>query len=84
MHNWKGDNTLSEVDTAPTPMKELAFILGKFGWNTRFSDLTEEQVQTLIFGIQESKRLAAEIDIGKLEDTYYKSTGTWPSTSIPF
>ena len=37
---------MSEVDTAPTPMKELAFILGKFGWNTRFSDLTEEQVQT--------------------------------------
>ena len=84
MHNWKGDNTLSEVDTAPMPMKELAFILGKFGWDTKFSDLTEEQVQTLIFGIQESKRLAAEIDIGTLEDTYYKSTGAWPSTSIPF
>ena len=37
MHNWKGDNTLSEVDTAPMPMKELAFILGKFGWDTKFS-----------------------------------------------
>ena len=75
---------MNEVDTAPEPMKELAHILGKFGWNTRFSDLTEEQVQTLVFGIQESKRLAAEIAIGKLEETYFKSTGTWPSTSIPF
>ena len=84
MRTGRGNHTLSEVDTAPMPMKELAFILGKFGWNTKFSDLTEEQVQTLIFGIQESKRLAAEIEIGKLEDTYFKSTGAWPSTSIPF
>lgn len=84
MHIGRGNYTLSEFDTAPKPMKELAFILGKFGWNTRFSDLTEQQVQTLVFGIQESKRLAAEIDIGKLEDTYFKSTGSWPSTSIPF
>jgi hypothetical protein len=75
---------LNDIPTAPKPMKELAHILSKFGWNTRFSDLSEEQVQTLIFGIQESKSLAAEIDIGKLEDTYFKSTGTWPSTSIPF
>ena len=75
---------MSEVDTAPEPMKELANILGVFGWGTRFSDLTEAQVHTLIFGIQESKRLAAEIDIGTLEDTYFKSTGTWPSAAIPF
>tara|TARA_R110001606_G_scaffold72325_1_gene166458 strand:- start:103 stop:330 length:228 start_codon:yes stop_codon:yes gene_type:complete len=75
---------LNELDTAPEPMKELAHILGIFGWSTSFSDLTEEQVHTLIFAIQESKPLAAEIHIGKLEDTYFKSTGTWPSTSIPF
>jgi ribosome biogenesis protein Tsr3 len=74
---------LSTLDP-PKPIEELAHILSKFGWGTRFSDLSEEQVHTLIFGIQEAKRLAAEIEIGKLEETYYKSTGTWPSTSIPF
>jgi len=68
----------------PKPIDELAHILGKFGWNMRFSDLTEDQVHTLIFGIQEAQRLAAEINIGNLEETYFKSTGTWPSTSIPF
>ncbi len=72
------------IPAEPKPIEELAYILGKFGWDTRFSDLSEEQVHTLIFGIQESQRLAAEIDIGKLEETYYKSTGSWPSTSIPF
>ena len=75
---------MNDATTAPKPMRELAHILGKFGWDKRFCDLTEEQVQTLIFGIQESQKLAAEIEIGTLEDTYFKSTGTWPSTSIPF
>jgi len=71
-------------DIQPKPIDELAHILGKFGWGTRFSDLTEDQVHTLIFGLQEAKQLTAEINIGTLEDTYFKSTGTWPSTSIPF
>ena len=72
------------AEPAPKPIDELVHILGKFGWDTRFSDLTEEQVHTLIFGIQESQSLAKEIQHGILEETYYKSTGTWPSTSIPF
>ena len=73
-----------QEETAPKPIDELVHILGKFGRDTRFSDLTEEQVHTLIFGIQESQSLAKEIQHGTLEETYYKSTGTWPSTSIPF
>jgi hypothetical protein len=75
-----------EVDmtTAPKPIEELAHILSKFGWETRFCDLSEEQVYTLIFGLQEAQKITGEINIGKLEDTYFKSTGTWPSTSIPF
>ena len=60
------------------------FILGKFGWDTRFCDLTEKQVHTLLFGIQESKPITGEVKIGELEETYYESTGTWPLTSIPF
>ena len=68
----------------PKPIDELAFILGKFGWNTKLSDLSEDQVHVLIFALQEAKKLTEEIDIGKLEDKYYQSTGAWPTTSIPF
>ncbi len=66
------------------PVEELAFILEKFGWNTKFCDLTEDQVYTLIFGLQAAKDISSEIEIGKLEENYFKSTGTWPPTSIPF
>ena len=66
------------------PMEELAFILGKFGWETRFCDLSEDQVHTLVFGLQEAAKLSSEIEIGKLEENYFKSTGVWPHTSIPF
>ena len=66
------------------PIEELAFILGKFGWETRFCDLSEDQVHTLVFGLQEAAKLSSEIEIGKLEENYFKSTGAWPHTSIPF
>jgi len=66
------------------PIEELAFILGKFGWETRFCDLSEDQVYTLVFGLQEAAKLSSEIEIGKLEENYFKSTGAWPHTSIPF
>lgn len=72
------------VPSAPEPVKELAFILDKFGWDTRFCDLSEDQVQVLIFALQEAKPLSEEISVGTLEDKYFKSTGTFPSTSIPF
>jgi|TARA_R110000824_G_scaffold233453_1_gene421761 hypothetical protein len=74
----------NEFETAPEPIKELSFILGFFGWGTRFCDLTEEQVKVLIFALQESKSLKDTVDVGTLEEAYYKSTGRWPSTSIPF
>ncbi len=32
------------IPPEPKPIEELAHILGKFGWDTRFSDLSEEQV----------------------------------------
>jgi len=72
------------VPSAPEPIKELAFILDKFGWDTRFCDLSEDQVQVLIFALQEAKPLSEEISVGTFEDKYFKSTGTFPSTSIPF
>ena len=54
------------------PIEELAFILGKFGWETRFCDLSEDQVHTLVFGLQEAAKLSSEIEIGKLEENYFK------------
>ena len=68
----------------PKPINELSFVLEKFGWDTKFSDLSIDQVHVLIFALQEAEKLSEEIDIGKLEDKYYKSTGSWPTTSIPF
>ena len=55
-------------ESAQDPMKELSFILGYFGWGTRFCDLTEEQVQVLIFSLQESKHLTETVNVGKLEE----------------
>ena len=72
------------MSNEPKPINELAFILGTFGWDTKFSDLSEDQVHVLIFALQEAAKLTEEVEIGKLEDKYYKSTGAWPSTSIPF
>lgn len=72
------------IPPEPKPIEELAYILGKFGWDTRFSDLSEDQVHVLIFALQESQRLAAEIKVGDLEEKYFNATGSWPSTSIPF
>ena len=66
------------------PIDELAFILGKFGWDTKFSDLSEDQVHVLIFGLQEAEKLSQEISVAELEQKYFKSTGSFPSTSIPF
>ena len=71
-------------ESTPDPIEELSFILGYFGWGTRFCDLTEEQMHVLIFALQESKDLTETVNVGNLEEAYYKSTGRWPSTSIPF
>ena len=76
--------TSGTVPSANKPIDELAFILNTFGWETRFCDLTEDQVHVLIFALQEARNLSEEISIAKLEDKYFKSTGTFPPTSIPF
>ena len=70
--------------SAPNPIDELAYVLEKFGWETKFCDLSEDQVHVLIFAIQEAKPLSKEINVGSLEEKYFKSTGTFPLTSIPF
>lgn len=76
--------TQKKYDTAKPALEELAFVMGKIGWQMRFCDLTEDEVHVLVFAIQEAKNLSEEVDFGKLEEKYYQSTGTWPPTSIPF
>ena len=51
------------MSNEPKPIDELAFILEKFGWDTKFSDLSLDQVHVLIFALQEAKKLTEEIDI---------------------
>ncbi len=75
---------MTMIPESRSAINELAFILEKFGWGTRFCDLSEDQVHVLLFAIQEAKLLSQEIDVGVLEDKYFKSTGTFPPTSIPF
>ena len=43
------------MSNEPKPIDELAFILGKFGWDTKLSDLSEDQVHVLIFALQEAE-----------------------------
>jgi|TARA_R110000824_G_scaffold218429_1_gene405010 hypothetical protein len=66
------------------PMEEVTLIFKAIGWEKRLCDLTEQQVQALIFGLQNAEKIEEEINIGKLEDTYYESTGVTATTSIPF
>tara|TARA_R100000544_G_scaffold36451_1_gene24793 strand:- start:28 stop:249 length:222 start_codon:yes stop_codon:yes gene_type:complete len=66
------------------PIEELSLIFNAIGWEKRLCDLTEKQVQTLIFGLQNAQRIEGEITIGKLEDIYYESTGQTATTSLPF
>ena len=41
----------------PKPINELSFVLEKFGWDTKFSDLSLYQVHVLIFALQEAEKL---------------------------
>jgi len=66
------------------PMEELSLICKGIGWEKRLCDLTDKDAQTLIFGLQNARRIEAEVNLGKLEDDYYESTGVSATTSIPF
>ena len=68
----------------PNPMKELTFLFKKLGWNKTLYDLAKEQVEVLIFALQQATPIEEGISIDQLEENYFKSTGSWPSTSVPF
>lgn len=73
-------NRIAPID----PMEELTFLFGKFGWETRLCDLTENQVISLLYGIQEAKKIEASHGIANIERAYFESTGAWPATTVPF
>ena len=69
------------------PIPAFANFCKNVGWNTKLSELTEEQMRALIFIVQEAKSITyGHKDIENLELEHVKwSGGHWPpSTGIPF
>lgn len=60
------DLTAQETAAVAAAMKPVAEIMGEIGWSTRFQDLTEQQVLTLISvavgGFQDAMLATARID----------------------
>mgnify|MGYP003143927275 FL=1 len=69
------------------PIPAFANFCSNVGWDTKLSELTEEQMRALIFIIQEAKSITyGNKDIQNLELEHVKwSGGHWPpSAGIPF
>ena len=69
------------------PIPAFANFCKNVGWDTKLSELTEEQMRALIFIVQESRNITyGHKDIEKLELEHVKwSGGHWPpSIGIPF
>jgi hypothetical protein len=77
----------SQIDYSNKKMKpidELVFLFGKFGWQTRLCDLTETQVNVLIYALQNAEDIDSDRPTGELDKAYFESTGAWPLAAIPF
>ena len=68
------------------PIMAFANACKNIGWETRLKDLTTEQVEGLLFIIQEAKDIKNEGNLGRLESAYIKwSNGQFPpSSGVPF
>ena len=69
------------------PIPAFANFCKNVGWDTKLSELTEEQMRALIFILQEAKSISYGCkDIESLESEHVKwSGGHWPpSAGIPF
>ena len=69
------------------PIPAFANFCSNVGWDTKLSELTEEQMRALIFIVQEAKSITyGQKDIENLELEHVKwSGGHWPpSAGIPF
>jgi len=68
------------------PIMAFANACKHIGWDTKLKDLTTDQVEGLIFIVQESGDITDGKDLNRLEQSYSKwSGGKWPpSSGIPF
>jgi|TARA_B110000902_G_C14171729_1_gene537128 hypothetical protein len=69
-----------------SPFKEIGHVCKKFGWETKLCEMSQEQIEVLIYAIQQTTPIEEEIPIDRLEENYFRITGNWPtnSTIIPF
>ena len=81
-----GDIIMDDEIKQAEPIMALANACKNIGWETQLKDLTTEQVEGLLFIIQEAKDIKNEGNLGRLESTYIKWSGGQfpPSSGVPF
>jgi hypothetical protein len=67
------DLTEQEQAAIRAAMRRLAEALGEIGWSTRFQDLTEQQVLTLI-----------EVAVGGFQEAMHAIARAQPTEELPF
>jgi len=80
-----GDITMDDIKKEE-PIMEFANACKHIGWDTKLKDLTTDQVEGLIFIVQEAGDIKDGKDLNRLEQSYSNwSGGKWPpSSGIPF
>jgi hypothetical protein len=81
-----GDTIMNDEIEQAEPIMAFANACKNIGWDTRLKELTTEQVEGLLFIIQEAKDIKNEGNLGRLESAYIKWSGGQfpPSSGIPF
>ena len=81
-----GDIIMDDEIKQAEPIMAFANACKNIGWETQLKDLTTEQVEGLLFIIQEAKDIKNEGNLGRLESAYIKWSGGQfpPSSGVPF
>ena len=81
-----GDIIMDDEIKQAEPIMAFANACKNIGWETQLKDLTTEQVEGLLFIIQEAKDIKNEGNLGRLESAYIKWSGVQfpPSSGVPF
>ena len=69
-----------------SPFKEIGHVCKKFGWENQLCEMSQGQIEVLIYAIQQTTPIEEEISIDRIEENYFRITGNWPTnrTIIPF
>ena len=81
-----GDIIMDDEIKQAEPIMAFANACKNIGLETQLKDLTTEQVEGLLFIIQEAKDIKNEGNLGRLESAYIKWSGGQfpPSSGVPF